>query len=238
VMDEEKEAEAYDRLSKEFLFWIEDAFVESALNMGVGQGRVLDIGTGPGLIPIKLHQQNPGLEIHAVDMSRPMLEIARSNQKAYSVENIEFSVGDAQSLQYDSDSFDLVVSHSLMHHLPDPIAFLNEAARVAKPDGAILIRDIRRPPQILMGFWVSVFGRGYDGYMENLYRDSLQAAYTRSELDMMVQQSRLEDVVLKSYFVTHIGIEKSSAKGENNVISLADCTVPGPIRQSYVSGPY
>ncbi|HLC98683.1 MAG TPA: class I SAM-dependent methyltransferase [Candidatus Nanoarchaeia archaeon] len=238
IMDHGEEAEIYDQLSKKFLYWIEDAFVESVLNMGVSSGRVLDVGTGPGLIPIKISRSNESLEIIAADMSEPMLEKARENMKSYGGARVNFIKADAQELPFDNGYFDLVISHSLMHHLKEPVKFLDEIKRVAKKDGAILIRDIRRPPKILLNIWASIFGKGYTPEMARIYKDSLQAAYRPKELVNLVNQSKLDDVTAKLYFLTHIGLERHSPRKERNIIPLfEEAPVPERVRMSYISKP-
>jgi len=44
------------------------------------------------------------------------------------------------------EHFEMVVSNSLVHHLPEPLPFFLEVSRVLKTNGAILIRDLIRPP--------------------------------------------------------------------------------------------
>lgn len=75
VMEESGEVEAYaSAAAQAWLDHIDNAFVEHALGLGVRSGRALDIGTGPGRIPIKLAGWLPGIEVVGIDRSANMLK--------------------------------------------------------------------------------------------------------------------------------------------------------------------
>lgn len=145
-MDSIVEVEALDRLEKSFIAkWITDNFVDTALNIGSEKGRVLDIGTGSGLIPIKIFKKNPNLEIYGIDISPEMIKKANENLSNYNLENeIVFLVGDCTDLPFKDNYFDLITCNHLMHHLDSPIPLFNEIASVAKDGAGIMIGDVRR----------------------------------------------------------------------------------------------
>jgi ubiquinone/menaquinone biosynthesis C-methylase UbiE len=122
----------------------------------------------------------------------------------------EFLVADANCLPFGNASFDLVLCNSVLHHLENPAALLNEIARVAKPDGAILLRDLRRPSRIGYALHARWYGRHYIGTMYRLYCDSLHAAYTIDELSAMLQKSPLRDAQLFRRGRTHLGVERAA----------------------------
>ena len=66
-----------ERLFGPILF---QGFAESAVRMGVASGRVLDVGTGPGRIAVRLAKLNRALVIDAIDLSRSMLALAEENE--------------------------------------------------------------------------------------------------------------------------------------------------------------
>ena len=135
VMDDPEGVEAYtNSAAQAYLERIDRTFVDDALSLGVTQGHALDIGTGPGLIPIMLAARAPGLRLTGVDLSEPMLQKARNAAEAAGVaDRLDFRLGDAKSLPFSERSFDLVLCNSLLHHLPAPLALLNEISRVSKP---------------------------------------------------------------------------------------------------------
>ena len=82
-------------------------------------------------------------------------------------------------------------------------------ARLVKPKGAILLRDLRRPGRLKFLLHVRWHGRNYSGEMLRLFRDSVRAAYTVPELQALLDSSPLRaSARVFSYRSTHIGIER------------------------------
>ena len=73
-------------------------------------------------------------EGHVTDLSPGMVEVAQRNAAALGFE-VEGRVADAESIPYPDDSFDLVVGHAVLHHIPDVELALREVLRVLKPGG-------------------------------------------------------------------------------------------------------
>jgi ubiquinone/menaquinone biosynthesis C-methylase UbiE len=210
IMGDGEEAEAYSSASSQaYLDEIDNTFVEHALSLGAQQGLVLDVGTGPGQIPIKLALKNPRFQIIGLDLSETMLEKARKEAELSGVQDrVSFQKDDAKCIHFPSAHFDLVVCNSLLHHSADPLATLNEIARVAKPEGAILLRDLRRPSAVALPLHVAWFGRDYRGLMKQLYLDSVKAAYTLEELRILLSRSEIQGGKIFWKGLTHIGIER------------------------------
>jgi len=76
VMESAEEAKAYDELDRLWGDVLFQGFAESALRMGVIEGRVLDVGCGPGRISTRLAKLNPGFSIEGIDLSQSMLDLA------------------------------------------------------------------------------------------------------------------------------------------------------------------
>ena len=219
VMDDLEGVEAYSAAaSQAYLERIDRTFVEHALSLGVAEGHALDIGTGPGVIPIMLAARVPRLRLTGTDLSEPMLQKAlKAAGEAGVADRLDFRLGDAKSLPFSDRSFDLVLCNSLLHHLPAPLALFNEISRVSKPGGAILLRDLRRPSRLEFPFHAGWFGRHYSGVMSRLYRDSLRAAYTRAELEELLRRSKLAGARVFRTGTTHIGIERKAGETEGRL---------------------
>jgi ubiquinone/menaquinone biosynthesis C-methylase UbiE len=110
-------------------------------------GRVLDVGTGKGLLPNKIAEMNPQLRVHGVDNSQKAIDLAGKNAHEMGIANPpEFYVGDVSSLSFEESYFDAVVSTFSLHHWTDPIRGLNEIFRVLKPGGQAFIYDHWKNP--------------------------------------------------------------------------------------------
>jgi ubiquinone/menaquinone biosynthesis C-methylase UbiE len=108
------------------------------------QARVLDAGTGPGLLPLRIATACPQLRLDAIDLSPEMIDRARQNATEAGQEaEVAFAVGDIGRLPFPDDTFDLVVSSISQHHWSDPTAALRELDRVLRPGAQAWIYDFR-----------------------------------------------------------------------------------------------
>lgn len=160
------------------------AFVEALLAFHMGEGDLLDLGTGPGDIPIRLVGLCPKVQIRAIDLSEEMLKIARLQvAKAGLSRQIDFQLVDAKALPFGNAFFDGVFSNTILHHVTDPVTFLREAYRVLKPEGRLLIRDLFRPKdEVVLEDLLRLHAKNASARQRELFRDSLRAAYTSEEL--------------------------------------------------------
>jgi SAM-dependent methyltransferase len=106
--------------------------------------RILDVGTGPGLLPLRIAAACPQLRIDAVDLSEQMIDRARhtaaANKRAQAV---TFTVADVADLPFPDATFDLLVSTLSQHHWTDPGAGMRELIRVLRPGAQAWIYDLR-----------------------------------------------------------------------------------------------
>lgn len=100
--------------------------------------RVLEVGCGTGFFILNLWQAGFVGRAHACDLSPGMLAACADSARAIGCD-VGLRTADAEALPYEDESFDLVVGHAVLHHLPDPLAALREVHRVLAPGGAILI---------------------------------------------------------------------------------------------------
>jgi SAM-dependent methyltransferase len=135
-------ARAYDSLVASVLegFYARVADEVAAAHPG---GRVLEVGSGPGRLAVRLAREAPGMTLTGVDISDAMVErAARRAAEAGLSERVRFEVGDVAALPLSDGRFDGVVSTLSLHHWSDPVSGLAEIHRVLKPGGEARIYDL------------------------------------------------------------------------------------------------
>jgi SAM-dependent methyltransferase len=110
----------------------------------------------------------------------------------------------------------VVLSNSLLHHLERPAALFQEMARVAKPEGLILLRDLRRPSRLAFPFHVRWHGRYYSGLMYRLFVNSVRAAYTPAELAGLLRESPLAEAQVFLHERTHLGFARDGRRSRRD----------------------
>ncbi len=213
AIDSRDEVVSYDIVSKRFLRTVEELFVRRCLKLLAKVRKtknplILDVGTGTANVPIRMIHKLPPAVIVAMDLSLNMLERARQNiADEEHQDRILLVIGDAKNLPFKDDSFDLVYSHSMFHHLVDPLITVQGIIRVTKRGCCFIIRDLRRPPGFLLEWYVRIFGFRYDEIMKDMYRESLRAGFTRQEMAGIVGRIKGAVTRARSFFITHVGLE-------------------------------
>ena len=98
---------------------------------------VLDMGTGTGEIPIGICSN--AKSINASDFSPEMIRIARAKAHKKGIKNISFLVKDGNQLDFRDNSFDVILIINLLHVVPEPENIINEAKRLIKKEGKIIV---------------------------------------------------------------------------------------------------
>jgi ubiquinone/menaquinone biosynthesis C-methylase UbiE len=179
-------------------------FVRKVLRRGIRRGRVLDIGTGSGLLAIEFARTGGcDFEIVAIDISEDMISKARENaERCGAADRIKFVNAAAAALPFPDDSFDIVVSYASLHHWFEPVAVFNEVARITKATGHAIIRDNKRVYRNPL--WKAVIW-GVSRFMNRRHRENwpraILASYTIPEVKELLDLSKLKDYRVKSDFV-------------------------------------
>jgi len=103
---------------------------------------VLEVAPGPGYFAIELAKLG-NYKITGIDISKTFVDIASENARAESVE-INFQHGNASSMPFEDNSFDLIVCRAAFKNFSDPVGALKEMRRVLRPGGQALIIDLRK----------------------------------------------------------------------------------------------
>ncbi len=154
---------------------------------------VLDVATGGGHTALKFAPSVA--RVTASDLTPNMLAAAEKFIVVKGISNVEFREADAEQLPFDDANFDLVTCRIAPHHFPDVQQFVNEAVRVLKPGGLLLVQDQMLPDDPYQGGYVDTF--------EKLRDPSHNRAYSQPEWVAMFQQAGLNiehtEVVIKRH---------------------------------------
>jgi ubiquinone/menaquinone biosynthesis C-methylase UbiE len=187
VMDTAAEALDYDAMdhtavNAAFVADLLAVYPEATLSTDEGLD-VLDIGTGTAQIPIALCRLCPDVRVMAIDLAAAMLHLGRTNvEVAGLTSQIRLDRIDAKQLPYSDGQFRLVISNSIVHHIPSPHDVMAEAVRVLAPGGLIFVRDLLRPvDDATVNHLVATYAAGANDHQRQLFDQSLRAALNLDE---------------------------------------------------------
>lgn len=190
-----------------------DVFVKL---LGSVEGKkVLDLGAGDGWQTMSLLER--GALVSSVDISDESIKRIDELSRSYAQAGLCRSfVMDAQHMTFEDDSFDIVVGHGILHHLPDMSRAVSEILRVLKPNGyAVFSEPLGMNPFI------------------NLYRKMTPGARTKEErplsaedLNLIRQKSNrteyhfFELLTLLSKVALLLGLNRAAAWLEEKLLGL------------------
>ncbi len=189
VMDNPSEAAAYHAMNHERVNELFVGDIKKSLPDSGFHGPILDLGAGNGLIPVLLRSAFPRSPVVALDAARSMLVIAKQVAADAGQAAVGLVQARAQRLPHPDGAFPLVVSNSLIHHLPDPWQALSELWRVLAPGGWVFLRDLFRPgSQSVIERLVDTYAVGESETARRLLGESLHAALTVGEMRELVER--------------------------------------------------
>jgi ubiquinone/menaquinone biosynthesis C-methylase UbiE len=113
------------------------------LTAGLPDGaHVLEVAPGPGYLAIEMARSGR-VQVTALDISRTFVQIGSDNARQAGV-NVDFRQGDAASIPFEAESFDLVVCQAAFKNFPLPRTALAEMHRVLRTGGTAVIQDMSR----------------------------------------------------------------------------------------------
>jgi len=123
---------------------------------------ILDLGSGAGLdVLLASKKVGPTGKVIGLDMTPEMIEKAKENAAKAGAQNVEFRLGEMENMPVEGGSVDWIISNCVINLSPDKEKVFQEAFRVLKPGGKIMVSDIIAEgiPEDLKGLlWASCVG--------------------------------------------------------------------------------
>ena len=153
---------------------------------------IVDVGCGPGDIPLRVARCHPTCRVTGIDASQPMITYAeQAAQQAGLQDRIQFRCQRFQDVNLASPA-DAVISNSLVHHVPNPLRFWYSLKTFLKPGAPILVMDLLRPesPEEAQAI-VDEHAAEESAQLRQDFYHSLLAAFTEDEVAAQLAELNL-----------------------------------------------
>ena len=149
----------------------------------LGNPHIVDLGCGPGDIPIRVARRHATCRVTGIDASHPMITYAeQAVQKAGFQDRVQLLCQRFQDVNLSSPA-DAMISNSLVHHVPNPLQFWYSLKTFLKPGSPVLVMDLLRPesPEAAQTI-VDEYAAGEPERLRKDFFHSLLAAFTEDEV--------------------------------------------------------
>ena len=196
LMDDPEQAVAYARADFEkenqgFVDRFREYFPEFT------EGHILDLGCGPGDIPVRFARAIPLCRITGVDASEPLIGLANAVVKqAGLAHRIVFRCERFHGLSL-VESADAAISNSLLHHVSNPLQFWYRLRQIVKPDSPVLVMDLLRPesPEEAQAIVDRYAAQEPEILRRDFYR-SLLASFTEDEVAAQLAEMNMSRLMI------------------------------------------
>ncbi|WP_235951183.1 class I SAM-dependent methyltransferase [Crateriforma spongiae] len=183
---------------------VNQQFVDDLFSGGPVGPRVIDLGCGPGEIPILICRNADKLgvdvEVMGIDSDVDMLDIAKRELEIEGViDRVTLQHADIKDLACLEDGLvHTAVSNTVAHHLAEPQLLLAAAKRLAGDAGRVFVRDLYRPEdEATVEALIRAHADGEPPSAQQLYRQSLHAALTLEEVRAIVDDLGMDAASVK-----------------------------------------
>lgn len=193
LMNDDEQALAYAKADfsephSRFLRLFQETFGDGV------RGYVLDLGCGPGDIAFRFARAYPDCIVQGLDGAEAMLRHGRSIlQEAGDIrDRVELIHGLLPGAALPRAGYDVVISNSLLHHLPDPFVLWEAVKRYAAPGAPIFVMDLMRPASKEEALrLVEAYSGEEPEVLKRDFYNSLLAAFEPGEVKIQLRASGL-----------------------------------------------
>lgn len=198
VLYHDWEAESYDdkwsiSYDERCIEYARGRFDAAAPDADLPYERALELGCGTGFFLLNLMQSGVAKRGSVTDLSPGMVKVALRNGLSLGLD-VDGRVADAETIPYEDNTFDLVVGHAVLHHIPDVEQSLREVMRILKPGGRFVFAG---EPSTVGDFYARWLSRATWEATTRVTKLPFLASWrkTQAELDESSRAAALEAVV-------------------------------------------
>jgi ubiquinone/menaquinone biosynthesis C-methylase UbiE len=185
-------ARLYDQIALSAIDTYYKEVAESVISH-TSEGLVMDVGTGPGYLPIEIAKMASRIRVVGIDSSKALVRIAKENAERAGVsDRVRFVKCDGNRLDFEEDSYDLVISTGSLHAWKNPVLVINECFRVLKPECEAWLLD---PADVITPEAQQFLGRGLTA-VDSLalwwgsFTSKLTPPYSVTEIDEIIRRTK------------------------------------------------
>ena len=170
----------------------------------IQEGRLLDIGTGPGLLLSEIYNIEPRIKLWGLDLSNAMIRRARKNLEE--IQDLELITGSIESTDFEGNSFDLITCTSSFYLWNHPIECLEEIYRILRPGSEAIFFEHHSD------YDIEEFNKAIEDFLkkERFFRRKLAPWFNRRALEKMYTIEEIKDIIRQSRFTNNFTIDKIS----------------------------
>lgn len=162
------------------------------------EGRVLDVNTGTGAYAIEIAERMKDKgEVIGVDPSRERIALATAKALVQKVEDLSFEQGNAASLRFEDEEFDVVVGDASMTAADEIEAMLDEMVRVVQLGGQVILKMTTRGSfdEFFSIYWEALMNTDLLDETWSALEKFINERFTVSDAEAMVERAGLSGVV-------------------------------------------
>jgi ubiquinone/menaquinone biosynthesis C-methylase UbiE len=195
-------ARLYDNLTS--VKGVNKSFEEISEFLGniLKQGKLLDIGTGPGRLLFEINKRIPQIDLYGIDISASMLDVAKRNLK--DIKNIDLRIGNINHTDYPDNFFNCIVSTGSFYNWDNPVKGINEIFRILKSVNTAYIFDTYRDYDAKL-----LIPRLKDNLKEyNFLRKTLSKFFLRKQLRMTYSILEFSQIAEQTKFMNDYNVQQ------------------------------
>jgi len=188
---------------------------------------VLDLGSGGGIdVLLSARRVGPSGRAYGLDMTEPMLELARANQRKAGISNAEFLKGDIERIPLPDASVDVIISNCVINLSADKRKVLAEAFRVLKPGGRLAVSDV-----VVRGPVPAEVRRNVE-----LWIGCVAGALEVEEFEALLRSSGFEEVSIEPTRVYRVEDARAFLEGAGLNLEAVATAIDGRFMGAFVRG--